>query len=67
MSDFCRCKDWQELVESYDLFEWSPPYGWIIKWLEVTKEKGYSQIHRYGIPIQYCPKCGKRLESLEDS
>jgi len=63
MIDFCSCKEWKNIVESYDLFIWEPPYGWVLKWIQLTKEKGYSQVHRYGIPIEFCPKCGKKLKN----
>ena len=60
---FCSCEDWQNLVKSYDFIVWEPSYGWIMKWIQLTEEKGYSQVHRYGIPIEFCPKCGCRLEN----
>ncbi len=63
MIDFCDCKEWKNLVGSYDFIAWEPPYGWVMKWIEITKEKGYSQVHRYGIPIEFCPKCGKELQN----
>jgi len=63
MTDFCSCEEWKNIVESYDLFVWEPPYGWVLKWIQLTKEKGYSQVHRYGIPIEFCPKCGKKLKN----
>lgn len=63
MSKYCDCDEWHDLVESYDFLKWEPPYGWLMKWIEVTKEKGYSQIHRYGIPIEFCPKCGNKLKN----
>lgn len=62
MSEFC-CDEWKNLVESYDLLTWEPPYGWLLKWIQISKERGYSQVHRYGIPIEYCPKCGTKLEA----
>jgi hypothetical protein len=65
MKNFCNCKDWKNLTESYDLFEWEPPYGWVIKWIKLTEEKGYNQVHRYGIPIVYCPMCGKKLKDYD--
>jgi hypothetical protein len=63
MSEFCECSEWRNLVESYDFIQWEPSYGWIMKWIELTEEKGYSQVHRYGIPIEFCPKCGKKLKN----
>lgn len=61
MSEYCDCEDWKKLVDSYDLVVKEAPYGWILKWTQLTKEKGYTQVHRYGIPIKYCPMCGKKL------
>lgn len=67
MRDFCECDDWKGLKKDHpELFKWSSPYGWIISWVELTNEKTYTQIHRYGININYCPMCGKELEKCED-
>ena len=63
MSKYCDCKEWKNLVEDYDLFSDESPYGWVIRWIQLTQEKGYSQVHRYGIPIKYCPICGQKLKS----
>jgi len=64
MNDFCSCEDY-ELLKRADkkLFKWNPPYGWVLSWMELTKEKGYTQIHRYGIPICFCPMCGKKVDN----
>lgn len=37
-------------------------YGWILTWTELTEEEGYTQVHRFGMPIKYCPLCGLMLE-----
>lgn len=66
MEEFCDCNEWRYVVDSYDLFIWEPTYGWVLKWTELTKEKGYSKAHRYGITVEFCPKCGKKLSGLED-
>jgi len=59
---FCNCDEWQNLKEAYpELFVWHPPYGWIMSWVSVTKESGFSHLHRYGIPIKFCPICGSKL------
>jgi len=59
---FCDCVEWKNLYESHrEVFKYQPPYGWIIVWLEVTEEKGYNMLHRYGIKINFCPFCGKKL------
>jgi len=59
----CECKDWKELkVNNREIFKFDPKYGWLLHWIEVTEEKGYTRLHRYGIPIAFCPMCGKILE-----
>ena len=59
---FCDCDEWLNLKNSYpDLFIRDETYGWIIKWIELTKDKGYTKIHRYGLKIHFCPMCGKKL------
>jgi len=61
--EFCSCDDWKRLKKNHlDLFRWNPPYGWILNWIELTEEPGYTQAHRYGIAISYCPMCGKKLK-----
>jgi hypothetical protein len=65
--DFCDCEDWKTLSEqNRTLFVYDERYGWIIRWIEISKEKGYSQAHTYGININHCPMCGKRLKELSD-
>jgi hypothetical protein len=62
MSDFCNCKDWLELKDKYeDLFVKDSSYGWLLVWVKLTKERGYTKVHRYGIPIKHCLFCGKKL------
>lgn len=63
MTNFCVCDEWKNLVKAYDLFKQESSYGWVLSWVEVTKEKGYSQLHRYGIKIQYCLMCGNKLKN----
>ncbi len=58
---FCTCKDWLELKTNREIIKWSPEYGWLLNWIEITEEKGYTRLHRYGIPISFCPMCGKKL------
>ena len=69
LKDFCSCRDWKELkTNNSDVFKWHlPVYGWIIAWKELTEENGYTQIHKYGVKIHYCPFCGKKLETVEDN
>jgi len=64
-NDGCICGDWKVLVDTYELIKWHPDYHWILSWLEITKEKGYNQVHRYGISIKYCPMCGKKLSNIK--
>jgi hypothetical protein len=66
MPDFCTCDEWKNLKGNYpELFKWISPYGWIIEWKSLTDEKGYTQVHRYGIAISFCPMCGKKLINKE--
>jgi len=63
MTDFCGCKDWDNLKNNNShVFQWDPVYGWVLYWVELTSEEGYTQIHRYGVPIKFCPMCGKKLK-----
>lgn len=63
MKDFCNCEDWYDLSRNNTtLFKWDPAYGWVLHWVELTDEKGFTQIHRYGISINFCPMCGKKLK-----
>jgi len=60
--DFCSCEEWKNIKDTHrELFVWQPPYGWVLSWIEVTQEKGYSYLHRYGIKINFCPICGNKL------
>jgi len=61
MEDFCDCDDYKALKNNnQDLFKWHPSYGWVLSWIELTNEKGYTQIHKYGITTNFCPMCGKK-------
>lgn len=67
MRDFCTCSAWEDLREkSSTLIKWDPTYGWVLNWIELTDEKGYTQVHRYGITINFCPMCGRALKISED-
>jgi len=60
--DFCTCEDWKRIrASSPDVFKKDEKYGWLLNWIELTKEVGHTKVHRYGIKIKYCPMCGKRL------
>lgn len=62
MTKYCGCKDSIRLQEqNRDIFIEDPTYGLILSWVELTEEKGYTQVHKYGIPISFCPMCGKKL------
>jgi hypothetical protein len=64
MKDFCSCKDFEELKKNNStIFRWDRAYGWILHWIELTDDSGFSRVHRYGIPINFCPMCGKILKS----
>lgn len=61
---FCSCEAGKELEKQNRLlFNWDPVYGWVLGWIELTEENGYTQVHRYGIPIEFCPMCGKKLNN----
>lgn len=65
MEEFCVCKDGINLKKNQNiLFRWDSVYGWVLNWIEITEESGYSQVHRYGISIKYCPMCGKELKNI---
>jgi len=60
---FCDCKDFTKLLDQgRKIFVEDPTYGTVLSWMELTEEKGYTQVHRYGIPISFCPMCGKLLK-----
>lgn len=61
MEDLCVCESWK-VVKNRELFKKHPTYGWIISWIELTEEKGYTQRHNYGISISFCPMCGGKLK-----
>jgi hypothetical protein len=64
MEKFCNCTDWEDLKKNNtNIFQWDPAYGWVLHWIELTEETGYTQVHRYGIPIKFCPMCGKKLKN----
>lgn len=62
--NFCSCKSWNALrTNNRNVFKWHEPYGWVITWIELTEENGYTQVDTYGVKIYYCPLCGKKLKS----
>lgn len=62
MNDFCVCEDYNSLKNNNrDLFRWYPPYGWILFWIELTDEEGYTKVHEYGISLKFCPMCGEEI------
>jgi len=64
MDDFCECADWQELKNNNsNIFQQDLTYGWVLHWIELSEEHGYTQVHRYGIQITFCPMCGKALKN----
>ena len=65
MHSFCDCEDFIKLLkQDRDVFVDDHIYGLVLLWLELTEEKGYTQVHRYGIPVSFCPMCGKRLKKI---
>jgi hypothetical protein len=62
--NYCKCEDWKELKNNNtSVFQWDPTYGWVLNWIELTDDGGYTQVHRYGIAIKFCPICGRELET----
>ena len=60
----CDCDAWEQLEkQNRHLFQWDSVYGWVLNWVELTDEQGYTQVHMYGVPIVYCPMCGKKLNN----
>jgi len=58
----CDCPSWKKASKDHEhLFRKLPDYGWTLVWLELSKESSHHQVHHYGIPIEYCPFCGKKL------
>ena len=63
MTTHCNCNEFTNLRKQHkDVFVKDPTYGWVLSWIELTEEKGYTQVNRYGIPIVYCMMCGKLLK-----
>jgi len=61
---FCDCSAWKELISKHHkTFTYDSSYGWLVCWIELLEEKGYTQVNRFGVPINFCPMCGKRLSS----
>lgn len=62
--ELCDCKDWLDLKSNNaNVFQWDPAYGWVLYWVELTDEEGFTQVHRYGVPIVFCPMCGRKLQT----
>ena len=65
MKDFCSCDEWKNLKLNHkNLFRWLPEHGWVITWVELSNEKTHTQKHTYGLNINFCPMCGKRLTDV---
>ena len=59
----CNCEAWKTLEnQNKQLLQWDPTYGWVLNWIELTDEEGYTQVHRYGVPVSFCPMCGNKLK-----
>jgi hypothetical protein len=64
MKELCNCKDWKELKRNKaNIFRWDPTYGWVLSWIELSDETSFTQVHRYGVSINFCPMCGKHLKN----
>ncbi|HLD90686.1 MAG TPA: hypothetical protein VI911_06715 [Patescibacteria group bacterium] len=61
---FCSCEDGRSIAEKNPLvFQWVEPYGWVLSWKELVNEISHTRVYTYGININYCPICGKKLEA----
>ena len=59
---FCNCEDGKDIIKKCpDLFKMHPFYGWVLFWIELTSEKGCTNINKFALDISYCPFCGKKL------
>jgi len=64
MKDMCDCKDWDALKHgNSNVFQWDSTYGWVLHWIELTEDPGFTQVHRYGVSINFCPMCGSLLKN----
>lgn len=60
--EFCDCRDWLSIEQSNpEIFKLYDSYGWVLSWVELTKEPGYTKINQYAVKISFCPFCGKNL------
>ncbi len=62
----CTCEDREYLEHNSDVIQTDEEYGWVLSWMELTQEDGYTQIHRYGMPVRFCPMCGKILPTITE-
>ena len=62
----CDCPDFKNIVKNHSVFKQDEVYGWLISWLNLTEEKGYTQVHKYGIGISFCPFCGNVLMGVKE-
>ena len=62
MEEFCTCSEWARLKDNdRSIIKFDPVYGWILTWIELTEDGGYTQVHRYGVSIKFCPMCGNKI------
>lgn len=57
------CKGLEDLYRDYSILSRDPTYGWVLSWIELTEEEGYTQIHKFGVSLKYCPMCGNPLKN----
>jgi len=63
--NFCTCEDGKDIIKKCpDIFKIHPSYGWVLFWIELVKEKGYTNVNKFALDIQYCPFCGKKLSQV---
>lgn len=62
MPDFCVCENWRKISQRHpSVFKWDDDYGWLISWTDLSMSKGRVVRSDYGIKIEFCPFCGKKL------
>ena len=61
---FCDCEDGINIVRNYpSLFVKDPSYGWVLHWVEYSNDYSHVTPHNYGLSINFCPMCGKKIDN----
>lgn len=59
----CDCKNARWLIENYKVFQ-NQEGRWMLTWIELDKEKTYTNVTPYGITMNYCMFCGKKIKNI---